>query len=305
MSGIDVKVRLPVWVVVALVTATVGARDAASQSVQRLTLKSDVYGNTRSLHVLLPSSYDESEAEGRRYPVVYFLDGAPAFDPRGWGAAAAVTELAASGRIEEFILVGIDNGGSTRETANPVRDRASEYLPYADETWEGTDAPVPLGSRFPDFLFEEVAPLVDSRFRTRAGKIGLAGDSYAAAAALFTALQHPERVGTLLLESPPLHISGNRLLEDARAADAWPETIYLGVGTAEGETRATQERVVALVRRLADIIRDRESVEHCVLVVEGGTHWFDAWRERLPTALVFLYGNRGETSEGAGDSCVT
>lgn len=63
------------------------------------------------------------------------------------------------------------------------------------------------------------------------------------------------------------------------------------------------ERVVALARRLSAIVRDRQEVEHYLVVVEGGTHWFDAWRERLPGALAFLYGagRRGDEERVSHD----
>ena len=41
-----------------------------------------------------------------------------------------------------------------------VRDRASEYLPYDDQSWTTPDVPVPRGEHLPPFLFDEVMPLV-------------------------------------------------------------------------------------------------------------------------------------------------
>ena len=71
------------------------------------------------------------------------------------------------------------------ETIDQVRDRASEYLPYPDQTWTDSPSPEPRGERFPAFLFGEVMPMIDSTYRTETdgATTGLAGDSYAAVTA--------------------------------------------------------------------------------------------------------------------------
>lgn len=281
------------------------AAGAEGRDVRELELVSEVFGNTRTIRVLLPPSYDERlEA---RYPVFYFTDGVAAFAEGGWNVPGVARGLWAGGRIREMIFVGIDNGGSTRESENPVRDRASEYLPYEDPTWTGADRPQPRGDRFPSFLFDEVMPLVDRMFRTETGAAGtgLAGDSYAGLATLYTALRHPDRLGWLLVESPSLHVGDGRLLDEARRSDGWPRAVYLGVGTAEGEDERTRRRVVDDVRTLYEIIGERApSVRLELTLREGASHWYDAWRERLPEALVFLVpaGESGrQTRSGRSD----
>jgi len=259
---------------------------AQAWSRETLRLESTVFANTRSLRVLLPPSY--GQARDRRYPVFYFLDGVAAWD--AWGVPDVVELLWQEGEIPEYIFVSIDNGGSTLETADPVRDRASEYLPYPDPSW--TEAPpVPRGDRFPAFLLDEVMARVDHEYRTapEGASTGLAGDSYAGAAALYTAMRHPDRIGLLLVESPSLHVGAGRLLREAAAASRWPRRVYLGVGTAEGDTPEAQAGMVVTVRELANTLEVHPSAPEVLLVVrEGADHWYDAWRERLPKALRFL-----------------
>ena len=38
----------------------------------------------------------------------------------------------------------------------------------------------------------------------------------------------------------------------------------------------------------ATIENNAPNAEVQIIVTEGGTHWYDAWRERLPAALEFL-----------------
>jgi enterochelin esterase-like enzyme len=256
-------------------------------------LTSRVFGNARRLHVLLPPGYDEASERQRRYPAFYFCDGIAAFDAQGWGLPAVAETLFSRGEIPPTIFVGIDNGGSTTTTREAERDRASEYLPYLDQSWTESPAPRPRGKRFPDFLFNEVVPAVAARFRVRTdpSSTGLAGESYAGAAVLYTALARPGRIGALLVESPSLHLGEGRLLADAAAARSWPQAVYLGVGTAEGRTPADQAEMLANVRSLAAAIRARSPETRLHLLVQPeGVHWFGAWRARLPEALRFLLG---------------
>src|SRR5262249_14459698 len=154
------------WAMTAGVLALAGslAPKAAVAPPQLLTLPSEGFPNTRHIRVLLPPAHTDPLNASRRSPLCSFFYGICALAPSGVPAAAAALWDARS--IPPAIFVGIDNGGSTAESTNPGRDRAQEYLPYADPSWTGKDAPVPLGDRLPAFLFDEVMPLVNARYRT-------------------------------------------------------------------------------------------------------------------------------------------
>lgn len=272
-----------------LALASAAAAMPPRPAIEPLTLRSKVFRNTRQLRVLVPPSYNDPQSADRRYPVFYFFDGIAAFD--AWGVPQVAQELWSQGAIPELLFVGIDNGGSTRESKNPVRDRASEYLPYRDQSWTTPDAPTPRGDRLPAFLFDEVMPLVNQRYRTLtdAGATGLAGDSFAGVAVLYLAIKRPERLGLLLVESPSLHIGDGRLLAEAKQATLWPGAVYLGVGTQEGEGADTQQEMVASVRALSASLEAREPRPRVHLeITPGAAHGYDAWRQRLPIALRWL-----------------
>jgi len=138
-------------------------------NIKELVLKSEVFNNTRSIRILLPPGYNKPANRNKKYPVFYFTDGLPAFDSPAWNVPGTVNDLWEKGLIREFIFVGIDNGGSTKEATNPVVDRASEYIPYPDPTWTSDPAPKPMGKMFPEFLFNEVMPLVKQSYRVKSG----------------------------------------------------------------------------------------------------------------------------------------
>jgi enterochelin esterase-like enzyme len=260
---------------------------AGAQS--QLTLHSRVFRNTRQLRVLTPPGYGAPANRQTRYPVFYFLDGIAAFD--AWGVPPVAAELWSRNEIPPLLFVGIDNGGSTRESRNPVSDRASEYLPYPDPSWTTADAPLPRAALLPAFLFDEVMPLINARYRTRteAAATGLAGDSFAGTATVYLGLNHPDRIGFLLVESPALHIGNGRLLKEATAATRWPRRVFLGVGTREGDIPEYQEEMLTNVRKLYSALAGREpGLQVHLEVTPGGAHGYDAWRKRLPGALRWL-----------------
>jgi predicted alpha/beta superfamily hydrolase len=260
------------------------AQLGSAPRTELLTLHSAIFGNTRTIRVWLPPRYDDPSQAQSRYPVFYFTDGIATFHGRQLSNVAE--NLVRSRKIPPTIFVGIDNGGSTVESKNPGSDRADEYLPYPDETLT-PPLPNPHGALFPDFLEKEVRPLVESRYRTE-NSVGLAGASYGAAIALYTILERPGKYRWLLLESPSLYVDSDHLLRSAAHARHWPERIYLGAGTEEGEGDAKRE-MVEDVKRLAKSIGSDSNT--CLVIVPGAEHSEEAWKRRLPVALQYLLGS--------------
>jgi hypothetical protein len=128
-------------------------------------LTSKIFNNTRSIRVLLPPGYGAAENSSKRYPVLYMLDGQNLFDAclsdvshAEWQVDETVYRLMREKAIPEMIVVGIDHAGVKR---------AYEFLPYRDSF--NPDMEEPAGKRFPDFLVNEVMPLVNGQYRTLTG----------------------------------------------------------------------------------------------------------------------------------------
>jgi enterochelin esterase-like enzyme len=262
--------------------------------------ESRVFGNVRTLRVLVPPDYDAPTNRTRRYPVLYLNDGQNLFDastsvlnPMEWRVDETVQSLVSAGRIPPVIVVGIDNAGR--------RGRFREYFPYVDEYLKPPE-PDPQGKRYPAFLVDEVIPFVEARYRVQddADSRGLGGSSAGALAALYTAIARPGAFGRLLLESPSLYVDDAHILREAAGVSTWPARIYLGAGTNErGRSScepndSSEPELVRDVRRLERFLHERHVAPDRLRVVVSpcAVHNEAAWAARLPDALAFLYGSR-------------
>lgn len=255
-------------------------------------LESRIFGNTRTIRVLLPDGYGDPANRDRRYPVLYMLDGQNLFDAclsdvshREWTLDETVHQLSASGRIPPMIVVGVDHAG---------KDRGHEYLPYKDYIGD-PGMPEPAGRRFPDFLTDEVMPLVDGQYRTLTGhgNTGIGGSSYGGAATLYALLAKPSRFGYGLIESPTFWIGMGQLVRDTSPLISMPRRVFVAFGGREVNDPVISERMIGLIRMVernfAAAGYDESSFRF--VVDPEAQHSEDAWAGRLPGALEFLFGD--------------
>ena len=274
---------------------TGACRSTVSGVVRLHQLTSRIFGNTRTLRVLVPPGYDAPENASVRYPVLYLLDGQNVFDAclsevshTEWGVDETVYRLIREGKVPPIIVVGIDHAG---------RDRAHEYLPYKDFV-SNDNMREPAGKQFPDFLTNEVMPLVDGSYRTLQGRenTGLGGSSYGGVATLYALLAKPRRIGYGLIESPSLHIGMGQLVRDTDPLVAMPRRVFIAFGGKESDDAGFTARLVGLVRQVETNFRaagyDDTSIR--VVIDPDARHTESAWAARLPGALEFLFGKAGE-----------
>ena len=258
--------------------------------IDTLKLKSNVFNNTRRIRVLLPPDYYKKNIN---YPVLYLNDGVLVF--HAYDIQNVVHNLIKSKKIEPIIIVGIDNGASTTESKNPLRDRANEYLPWKDffETNEKAKINNPQGKMYPNFLINEVMPLINSNFFTKKGfkHTGLGGSSRGALISLYTSLEYPNQFSRLLLESPSLYVHNQEILKISINKNKWPKRVYIGIGTEEGDTFDVKKMAVQDAKKLEKIIQNNSSKTKVnYLLDNGGKHSFEDFAKRFPRALEFLYG---------------
>jgi predicted alpha/beta superfamily hydrolase len=255
-------------------------------------LESRIFGNTRTIRVLVPRDYDAPENRSRRYPVLYMLDGQNLFDAclsdvshHEWGLDEIVYRLVAEKKIPPMIVVGVDHAG---------KKRAHEFLPYKDYLGD-PDMPEPAGKRFPDFLAQEVMPLVDGRYRTLQGhaNTGIGGSSYGGVATLYALMAQPRRYGYGLIESPSITVGMGQLVRDTSPLVALPVKVFVAFGGKEGTDGAIVGKLIGLIRVVESNFRAAgyDDSNFRFVVDPAAEHTESAWAGRLPDALTFMFGD--------------
>lgn len=232
----------------------------------------------REVQVWLPPGYER--APGRRYPVLYMLDGETTFDSQFLGEELGVDEtaqrLVKAGTIEPLIVVAVTSSESREEQLTPVSQLVDGHA-------VGGGA-----ARYADYLMKELKPLIDRRYRTRAGRedTAIGGLSLGGLMAMWLLLEHPGTYGAGLVISPSAWWGDEAIVKQA-AMRAEPGVsaprIWLDVGTKEPDdmTQGTRHLRDALIAR---------GWAPTYLEVPGAGHDFTSWSARVESMLRFLHG---------------
>jgi predicted alpha/beta superfamily hydrolase len=203
--------------------------DASQGRIETLDPFPSGDGPESRVRVWLPPGYDDGD---RSYRTLYMLDGQLAFagDAEGENFAAdrRVARLASTGRIQSALIVAIDNLED---------DRFLQYLPQTiyDQAEGSLRAAIDrertrLGERslvsaqFIRFLTKRLKPFVDSRYRTRAGRLDTAifGASQAGVMAGAIFVEGQQAFGRAACMSPNWAIYDQRFIEHAQLLSIWP-----------------------------------------------------------------------------------
>jgi len=204
---------------------------------QTWRLPSRALATERVVNVWTPHGYAES---GRRYPVLYLIDGGLAQDFHHISGLAQLGAL--SWQTQEMIVVGIETVDRRRELAFPIeRDAAlRRKYPTAGES-----------ALFRRHLIDEVKPFIASRYRV-SGQDALIGESLAGLFIVETFLREPAGFDTYIAMDPSLWWDGGRLADDASALlakhDPSPRRLWLSIGRETSEQVMHVDKLVAALR---------------------------------------------------------
>ena len=233
----------------------------------------------REVTLYLPPGYNEHA--DARYPVLYMQDGQNLFEPerafvpgQHWKlretADAAIGERTAA----PMIIAGIDHAGD---------DRIDEYTPTRDPRKKrggGADEYVRL-------LADDIKPVIDERFRTRADETALGGSSLGALLTLHGGLTRPDVFRSLAVMSPSVWWDDRAILHEVDAFGGAPRPrIWLDVGGREGSDALTD------VRALRDHLRAHGwSGDDLLHYYEDrrADHSERSWSHRVRMVLEFLF----------------
>lgn len=297
--------------------------------LQEEKIKSRHLGTHRTIRVYLPPSYDRYRT--RRYPVLYLHDGQNVFSSAGtnccfgwgsWELDRTVDELIAAGRMQEIIMVAVDN---SRSRYQEYRGQAYPY--NKEELKELKRKPSGAGDNthfenYAAFLIKELKPKIDRQYRTLTGaaQTAVMGSSLGGICSLALAWDHPKAFGLAASLSGSFQIEKKHFLENVLKLykrKPKPIRIYLDSGTidftGDDDGRKDTKAVAAELRRIG--WKDDANLTHFVdprplsqseLERAGlpGAKWAEAqksqhnefyWRQRVWRPLVFLFPTKGES----------
>ncbi len=270
-----------IHVLAALCAMMMMAMTASAQNYftgSRLTIKSETLGEERVVLVRTPEGYERDE---QRYPVLYMTDG-----PAQLAHTVSTIEfLWRNGRIPEMIVVAIANTDRTRDLT-PT---------HADMKREEGGEPVRLptsggGDRFLKFIETELAPMIESRYRTHPYRI-FAGHSFGGLLAIHAFLTRPDAFNAYIAVSPTMHWDNQLLCREAEAffrdRRELNKTLFFTIADEKGEMRAGFDRFRGILgkNKPRGFVWDAMAMEdedHGTVVLRSHYHAlkkiFDGWQ---------------------------
>ncbi len=218
-------------------------------------------GEPYRIWVGLPLSY--SRPPGRRYPVLYLLDG-----DVGFAVGTGVTRfLALTHEMPEVLVVGVGYGN---DMVRWHERRVGDLTPLAVASNPGSGG----AKRFLEFLVSEVMPLVERRYRTQTDRT-LSGYSLGGLFATYVLFHRPGVFQRYMIGSPTYGYADGTAL-------GWPKTLGAGaqpsgiVFTSFGKAEAPA--AIAAWRDFWDAVERRQTPDLQVLRAEiDETHSAGVW----------------------------
>lgn len=226
--------------------------------------------NERDILVWLPPSY---QTGSKRYPVIYMHDGQNLFDPRtsysgiAWEVDKTVTKLIFEKKMEEIIIVGINNS----------KDRLEEYNLYSEK-----------GENYSSFLISELKVFIDENYRTKtdAGNTCTIGSSMGGLFSYQLVMNFPDVFRKAACLSNSFWVNREKVFAEPIDKILDNLKIYLDCGTCEKELIFDNMKA-ALILRNNGMVCGKNLLYH---FVKDALHSESYWANRLHLPLTFLFG---------------
>jgi predicted alpha/beta superfamily hydrolase len=281
------------------------------------TGKIDVYENfsskfvtSRNVEVWLPESYNQTQ----KYAVLYMHDGQLLFDStttwnhQAWNADIVASKLMTDKKVQQFIIVGIDNGGITRhkdyfpqkpfESLTPdQKDFVNKKLQSSGKTNEKFH---PVSDNYLKFLVKELKPFIDktySVYKDRSHTF-IAGSSMGGLISMYAICEYPNIFGGAACMSthwPGIFAVDNNPVPDAFLSymeNKLPNTrthkIYFDYGdkTLDAMYQPFQNKVDTVMKQKGFTVKN-----WITKFFPGQNHSEKSWNSRLSIPLIFLLKN--------------
>lgn len=215
------RIRLVGLIGSLMLVCLIASSASAQGTITKLTIKSNVLGEERTILVRTPAGYDANKAI---FPVLYMTDG----DAHMAHTASTIEFLSRNGRMSELIVVGITNTDRTRDLT-PTK----AVGPNADQfpTAGGAD-------NFLKFIETELIPQIEKTYRVRPYRI-LAGHSFGGLFAIHTMVTRPELFNSYVAVSPSLQWTDEATLKKAeeflKTRKEFNATLFTSLGNEPGD----------------------------------------------------------------------
>ncbi|PWF48275.1 alpha/beta hydrolase [Massilia glaciei] len=233
--------------------------------------------NKRKLRIYLPPSYQENPA--KRYPVLYMHDGQNLFDAKTaaygveWGIDETVDRLVAAGKLDEIIVVGIDN----------TPERIPEYTPCCDPKHGGGKL-----DGYRAFIVDTLKPHIDKTLRTLPGRESTAimGSSLGGVASVAIAQRHPGVFSKAGGVSSSFWWNNRDMIANLPARV--PVKFYIDAGTKDDGLEETVRMRDAMLAK-----GYREGADLLFHAADGAGHNEKSWAARVEKPLLWFFPWRG------------
>jgi predicted alpha/beta superfamily hydrolase len=235
-----------------------------------------VVGRAYHIYVRLPEGYHE--VEGKRYPVVYLLDGDSAFPM----LAPLHLFMHYDDKVPEAVIVGIAYGGF----GPSINKRDVDFRLVMEDGSAGG------ASQFLSMLEKELLPHIDRQFRTDPERRVLVGQSLGGSAVLQAAWLKPGLFWGHVASNPSREADSRLLFGMDREPPAKSRSGFLIVASGSRDRDYLREAALEWKDQIA--ARDDLPWHTRFIDIEGGTHAAnlgDAYRR----AMKLMFRNPDET----------
>ncbi len=227
-----------------LATLAVAGQDPDELVLARkFTFHSGILREERPYWVYLPPSYEQGAASGRKYPVLYLLDGRAHLNALTGIVHHLGSASSAVWRMPEVIVVALQNTQRTRDFT-PTHVTSGPY----SENSGGAAA-------FIRFLKEEFIPEIESRYRATPERT-LVGHSLGGLLVLNTFIEQPSLFENYIAIDPSLWWDGKVLVNRLQQQDRKPAS-RVSVYIAMAAHAQDEELHVAAIQQFRSILELR------------------------------------------------
>lgn len=280
-----------------------------SGKIERLENFNSKFVTSRNVDIWLPDGYSKS----KKYSVLYMHDGQMLYDStftwnkQAWDVDDVATKLFEAGKVKDFIVVGIWNGGATRHPdyypQKPYENMTNEERSFVVEELKEAkrihDTFAPMSDNYLKFLVKELKPYVDKNYSVHKDRNNtfIAGSSMGGLISMYAICEYPKVfggvacmsthwVGTFSLENNPIPNSLIKYLSE-NLPNPKNHKIYFDCGdeTLDALYPDIQKRIDSVM-----ITNGFDETNWLTKYFPGENHSEYSWKKRLHIPLEFLLG---------------